>query len=48
MVACHIYLIPVAKTNQMANLKVNKDGNTFDSKSEELQTHGKKAWIQEE
>lgn len=41
-------LIPLAKTNHMANLKVNKDGNKFDSKSEELHTHGKKTWIQEE
>lgn len=38
MVPCHIYLIPSAKTSHMANLKVKRDGNIFDSRTEELQS----------
>lgn len=36
-VPCPIYLTPLAKLNHMVNVKVKRDQNKFDSKSEEQQ-----------
>lgn len=39
IVPFHNYLISLAKKSHIANLKINRDGNIFDYKSEELQSH---------
>lgn len=39
MAPCHIYLIPLAKTNHIANLKVKRNENRLDSKFKELPSH---------